>query len=150
MCFNWCYPEVSGAKSYCSSFVWLKNLWGRPEKVTTPFFQHSNWTSSVIWGEIRRRSLVDVSLMPDNDSLTLRFRFVGFFTEDEREPQQICTYVSKASKEHNFEVLSFSYYKYISYTGLSQSSTKNSLRNQECSSQGIFGIRNKTIKRTQS
>lgn len=24
MSFNWCYPEVTGWKSYCSSFVWLK------------------------------------------------------------------------------------------------------------------------------
>lgn len=87
-------------------------------------------------------SLVDVSLMPDNDSLTLRFCFMGFSTDNERELQQICTYVSKASEEHNFQALSFGYYKYINYTGLSQSSTKTSLRNQECSDQGMFGMRN--------
>lgn len=83
-------------------------------------------------------SLVNVSLMFGSDSLTLRFCFLGFSTDHEGESLKICSYVSKASKKHS----SFGYYKCIIYTGLSQSSTKTSLRNLEYSEQGNIMMRN--------
>lgn len=76
--------------------------------------------------------------MSGSDSLILRFCFLGFSTDHEGESLKICTYVSKASKKHS----SLGYYKWIIYTGLSQSSTKTSLRNLEYSEQGIFMRRN--------
>lgn len=74
-------------------------------------------------------------------SLTVRFYLLGFSSVDGSEAQEIHSYASKASEE-NSQTFSFKYYKHIYRPGLSQSSSKNNLGHQKCSSQDIFGVRN--------